>query len=43
MLDDRIRTLAYIHKDSVTSCKEIKKDCKEIQKDCKEIQKDCGN
>ena len=34
MLDDRIRTLAYFHKDSVTSCKEIKKDCKEIQKDC---------
>ena len=43
MLDDRIRTLAYFHKDSVTSCKEIQKDCKEIQKDCKEIQKDCGN
>ena len=34
MLDDRIRTLAYFHKDSVTSCKEIQKDCKEIQKDC---------
>ena len=26
-LDDRIRTLAYFHKDSDTSCKEIKKDC----------------
>ena len=25
MLDDRIRTLAYFYKDSVTSCKEIKK------------------
>ena len=23
MLDDRIRTLGYFHKDSVTSCKEI--------------------
>ena len=27
VLDDRIRTLAYFHKDSVLSCKEIKKDC----------------
>ena len=27
VLDDGIRTLAYFHKDSVTSCKEIKKDC----------------
>ena len=27
MLDDGIYTLAYFHKDSVTSCKEIKKDC----------------
>ena len=27
VLDDRICTLAYFHKDSVTSCKEIKKDC----------------
>ena len=27
VLDDRIRTLAYFHKDSVKSCKEIKKDC----------------
>ena len=26
MLDDIIRTLAYFHKNSVTSCKEIKKD-----------------
>ena len=27
VLDDGIRTLTYFHKDSVTSCKEIKKDC----------------
>ena len=27
VLDDGIRTLAYFHKDSVTSCKEIKKYC----------------
>ena len=27
MLDHGIRTLAYFHKDSVTSCKEIQKDC----------------
>ena len=27
VLDDEIRTLAYFHKDSVTSCKEIEKDC----------------
>ena len=30
VLDDGIRTLAYVHKDSVTSCNkkdEIKKDC----------------
>ena len=30
VLDDRIRTLAYFHKDSVTSCnkkEKIKKDC----------------
>ena len=26
-LDDGIRTLAYFHKYSVTSCKKIKKDC----------------
>ena len=32
VLDDGIRTLAYFHKDSVTSCKEIKKDCD--KKDC---------
>ena len=27
VLDDGIYTLAYFHIDSVTSCKEIKKDC----------------
>ena len=27
MLDDGIHTLAYFHKDSVTSCKESLKDC----------------
>ena len=27
VLDDGIRTVAYFHKDSVTSCKEIEKDC----------------
>ena len=27
VLDDGFRMLAYFHKDSVTSCKEIKKDC----------------
>ena len=26
-LDDRVYTLAYFHKNSVTSCKEIKNDC----------------
>ena len=27
VLDDGIYTLAYFHKDCVTSCKEIEKDC----------------
>ena len=27
VLDDGINTLAYFHKDTVTSCKEIEKDC----------------
>ena len=27
VLDDRIRTLVYFLKDSVTSCEEIQKDC----------------
>ena len=52
MLDDGTYTLAYFHKDSVTSCKEIQKGCdkkKEIGKACdkkdrdkkEEIKKDC--
>ena len=32
MLDDKIHTLAYFYKDSVTSCKEIEKRCD--NKDC---------
>ena len=32
VLDDAISMLAYFHKNSVTSCKEIKKDCD--KKDC---------
>ena len=32
VLDDGIRTLAYLHKDSVASCKEIQKYCG--KKDC---------
>ena len=32
VLDDRICTLVYFHKNSVTSCKNIKKDCD--KKDC---------
>ena len=44
--DIGIHTLAYFHKDSVTSCKKIKKDCKEIKKnsdkkDCEKNKKDC--
>ena len=27
VLDDGTRTLAYFHKNSITSCKEIEKDC----------------
>ena len=27
VLDDRTRALAFFHKDSVTTCKEIKNDC----------------
>ena len=27
VLNDEIHTLAYFHKDSVISCKKIKKDC----------------
>ena len=39
VLDDRIRSLAYFHKDSITSCKEIKKDCD--KKYCNK--EDCDN
>ena len=39
VLDDGIRTLAYLHKGSVTSCKETQKDCnKEYCDDCKRLQ-----
>ena len=38
VLDDGICTLAYFHKDSVTSCKEIKKDCD--KKDCNKCNKE---
>ena len=44
VLDDRICTLAYFHKNSVTSCKEIKKDCD--KKDCDKQdcnREDCDN
>ena len=37
VLNDGIYTLAYFHKDSVTSCEKFKKDCdkrEEIEKDC---------
>ena len=33
ILDDGIHTLAYFHKDSVTSCKEIKKCCDKEDRD----------
>ena len=36
VLDDGIRTLAYFHKDSVTSCKEIEKDCDKKYSDKKD-------
>ena len=38
VLDDRICTLAYFHKDSVTSCKKIGKDCD--KKDCNKEDRD---
>ena len=53
VLDDGIRALAYFHKDSVTSCKEFKKDCDKKDSDKKDwkrlwwlktimiIEKDC--
>ena len=40
VLDDGIYMLAYFHKNSVTSCKEIKKDC---DKKIALIEKDCDN
>ena len=40
MLDDGIYALAYFRKNSVTSCKEIKKDC---DKKIVMIEKDCDN
>ena len=44
VLDNGIYTLAYFHKDRVTSCKEIQKDCnkkEEIRKDWNK--EDCDN
>ena len=44
VLDDGIHMLAYFHKDSVTSCKNIRKYChkkEEIKKDCNK--EDCDN
>ena len=38
VLDDGIYTLAYFHKDSVKSCKEIKKDCN--KNDCNKKDRD---
>ena len=39
VLDDGIRTLAYFHKNSVTSRKEIEKDCDKKSSD----KRDCDN
>ena len=39
VLDDGSHMLAYFHKNSVTSCKEIKKDCDKEDFD----KKDCDN
>ena len=36
VLDDGIRALAYFHKYSVTSCKEIEKDCNKVDCDKKD-------
>ena len=44
VLNDGIYTLAYFHKDSVTSSEKFKKDCdkKDYDKnDCEEFEKDC--
>ena len=45
VLDDGIHTLAYFHRDSVTSCKEIERDCdkKDFNKKIAMIEKDCDN
>ena len=45
VLDDGIQTLAYFHKNSVTSCKEVEKDCdKKIAiKKILIIEKDCNH
>ena len=40
LLDDGVYTLAYFHKNSFTSCKEIKNDC---DKKIVMIEKDCDN
>ena len=40
VLDDAIYSLAYFHKNSVTSCKEIKKDC---DKKIVIVEKNCDN
>ena len=40
VLDDGIHTLAYFHKDSVTSCKEIKKDCDKEYRDKEDLDKE---
>ena len=39
VLDDRIRTLAYVRKDGVTGCQEIKKGCDKKDSD----KEDCDN
>ena len=42
VLDDGVYTLSYFHKDSVTSCKEIKKDCDKEDSNKKDSNKeDC--
>ena len=38
VLDDVIRTLAYFHKNNVTSCKEIEKNCD--KKNCNKEDRD---
>ena len=44
MLDDGISSLAYFHKNSVTSCKEIEKDCDKKDCDKEDCNKeDCDN